>query len=183
MAAWATLRGNQIHVRVQCRAVVPKAGTWPTPRALPALVVTPLGCFMYGGVNASRSAYSDLWHLAPADTASDPTKPGVPGWQWHACKCLPMCPLEHAVGPAESAPSRSFITSDRTAVCHDGAAFAVTHDTQLVVRPLAICESLRLQLNSVQARHCAVIRPRAVQVCHRNSHIAQARGEFLHGRR
>ena len=97
-------------------------------------MATPLGCFLYGGINATRVPFCDLWHLDPSDTvqAAAASKPGVA--QWQACKCLPMCPFEHALGPDEAAASRSVLQSDRVAVGHDGAAAALTHDTQLIVR-------------------------------------------------
>jgi hypothetical protein len=100
-------------------------------------VSTPLGCFLYGGVNASRAPFADLWHLEPGGSPQGASNPL--GLQWRPCKCLPMCPMEHALGPGESAPSRSMLTSDRVAVGHDGPAFAITHDTQLVVRAQASC--------------------------------------------
>lgn len=98
-------------------------------------MATPLGCFLYGGINASRVPFCDLWHLDVADALQAEPVPKAAAAHWRACKCLPMCPFEHALAPDESATSRSVLQSDRVAVGHDGAAAALTNDTQLVVRP------------------------------------------------
>ena len=121
-----------------CRTQIKDAGKGPPARALPAFVSMPLGCFLYGGVNGTRVPHCDLWHLevhhrSHSSVHGGKQRPGIT-FKWHACKSLPMCPLEHAMAPGENAPSRSMLTSDRAAVGHDGPAFALACDTYLVVR-------------------------------------------------
>ena len=109
-------------------------GKPPAARALPSFVATPAGCFLYGGVNATRVPFCDLWRLEPLDTSDRSASTSSQHMRWHACKPVPMCPMEHAMGPDEAAVARSAVASDRVAVGHDGHAWALTNDTQLVVR-------------------------------------------------
>lgn len=85
-----------------------------------------------------RVPFCDLWHLEPVDTpgttADTLQADGALRMRWHACKPVPMCPMEHAMGPEEAAVARSAVASDRVAVGHDGHAWALTNDTLLVVR-------------------------------------------------
>lgn len=111
----------------------------PIPRVLATFVSTPFGVFLYGGARQvaatpnARAPLCDLWQLKLDDSKGSAEQPV---YAWEDCNKVPMCAVEHTVGPDDgsSQPPANTAAGERVVVGHDAHASAFVEPSHLVVR-------------------------------------------------